>query len=245
MSRAQHYIPCEVVSDQLLDSFANDVILGCLDKAAGDPKSDVNRRILLWTSATWLQRLAVSPLPELPEQLKAVMDRIEAFCRAMVALLNPIPQVDSNFRHVYNMTKTETDHYLEKDFRQALKSNPFWKQVYLDVQKCSGAAKEWAGKLNDHMGNLKKCDPNDLLAMSVFVLEACAAWESMQGSLRKGALAKLEPLIAEKLTTLAQKISTSDKPGQFRFGFGFGDFRLGCGAQSRVWGLGFGVRLAG
>ena len=174
-----------------------------------------NQNLLLQVSTLWLRRLMVSPVPkdDLPPPLLAAMDRIESFCRAVVCLLCPRPQhLGCTVKQVFTISKSDSTHLLEQELRDQLKSDGVWKKKYIDAQKAAGPDKEWASKLPEAEASLKNMSVDDLTAMYATVMEAAIAWDGMNKNLRPGATSELEALLAPKLVTISQKISSSTNP---------------------------------
>ena len=217
---------CQVIKRSMLDAFGND-FLGSLLQNCKTKKA--SQQILLGICQTMLESMDVvyaeyeAELGELPESIQEGLTSVQLFCRAIVALLVPIPGVlGSSAKDVVEVTSCAQDAEPLLCMLKFELQGDFWKPFCLDVTLKAGVAKELGPKLHGYhrqlTGMIQKSkeasddSSHELLANTNLekVIEVLNQLPSYEDALRAGATSQLRATLKTVVDMLMKQIIKID-----------------------------------
>ncbi|CAE7241795.1 unnamed protein product [Symbiodinium sp. CCMP2592] len=147
-------------------------------------------------------------LSELPDQIIAVMDVVQIFCRAILALLVPIPNyLGSSAKDVVAVTAAKDDNSLLLMLKNEMATS-FWKPLILDVNLKAGMAKELGPVLKSHTDKVATVlkEPGPLLENLAALNGALTDLPKLAANLRTGATQQLQDVMQKAVKFIIKDV---------------------------------------
>ena len=138
------------------------------------------------------------------------VDRIQEWCKCIIALLCPIPKhMGSSVGLVETLlNEKQMDFYMEESLRDALRDQDFWKSKLQAAREAAGAEAEFAGRIEKTIEGMKVAD--NIVQSMAAVKTALELRQAAQRHLRPGALLPLETIASKKVASIAKEVIASD-----------------------------------
>ena len=199
-------------------TFSSGAIIKLLTVAADNADA---RKFLLKLAERVVLKFSDMKIPDnLPASFAPVqeaVDRIQEWCKCIIALLCPVPKhMGSSVGLVETLLQERhLDFFMEESLRDALRDQDFWKSQLQAAREAAGAEAEYGGRIEQSIESMKVSD--NVVQCMAAVKAALELRQAVQRHLRPGALLPLEMIASKKLCSIAKEVIASDaseKEGQ-------------------------------
>ena len=197
----------------MMDGFANSYLTKLLKDI---PVSKANQQIMVKICQAMVEAMDLSAnslsdeLAELPEQLTAVMDIVGIFCRAILAMLVPIPGYCGSSAKDCVAVSSAKESSLLMMLKNEMQTS-WWKPLALEVNLMAGAAKELGPRvkqLSDDLARVLKqaSGPEDLNQNLEILNGTLSELPHLVANLRTGATQQLQDLLRQAVKMVSKHI---------------------------------------